>query len=139
MIRFRFTIAQLMILIAIAVLILANLLFLAVDSYLQMIPYLVDLAEVAVLLSYVRLSRWMRLAAAGSAGTTLSGLLMMLVMPNVPGPQFDEIYTLHLLLSAAFSLLFVVGIAQTFGDITRRLSSSSVEGELSLEGDVKNP
>lgn len=122
--RFRFTLGQLMIVIAVsAVLFAATGLSLEGQHVpIGILSHLVGLAGLAVLLYYVRLSPWMWLALAGGFGSRSSHLVFSLagsLLMSRYGPAV--MITTQLASGAAFTLIFFVGLAMTFRDVGRRM------------------
>jgi hypothetical protein len=124
--RFRFTLGQLMGVIAVSAVFLAatTLSISGHHTYLSLLSFGVSLAGLAVLLYNVRLSGWMWVATVGYAGPLLLSIFMSLASVWSPGSlNGDLIMTLHLAPGSVFALLFVVGLAMTFRGVRRRLAS----------------
>lgn len=122
----RFTLRQLMIVIAVSAVYFAAMTFGIAGEYMYLVvfSYAVTLAGAGVLLYNVRLSGWMWVALAGYVGPVLIGILMNVARATTPFSLDGRVLvTVHLALNGVFSLVFIVGLASTFRDITRRLTS----------------
>lgn len=122
----RFTLRQLMIVVAVSAVYFAAMTSSLAGhyTYLFIISYATTLAGAGVLLFNVRLSGWMWVALAGFVGPMLLGILMSVAQATTPISLNGHILvTVHVALNCVCSLVFVVGLAETFRDIRRRLTS----------------
>jgi hypothetical protein len=119
--RFRFSIGQLMGLIALSALLIANGVFMSQGNFAfhTVLVAAILFAGIAVLLYNRRLSRWMWVWIAGQSGPLLMFVLPWLLGPLVSGYNGAAI---SLNLDLGCSLLTVVGFAMTFRDIRRKLA-----------------
>jgi hypothetical protein len=123
---FRFTLGQLMGVVAVSAVFLAvtTLSISGHHTSLFVISFSISLAGIAVFLQNVRLSRWIWVALAGYAGPLLLTMILNLASAMWPSSLHgDLIVTLHLAPRTLFSFLFVAGMAMAFRDVRRRLAS----------------
>ena len=119
--RFRFSIGQLMGLIALSALLIANAVFVSQGNFTfhTVLIAAILFAGIAVLFYNRRLSQWMWVWIAGQSGP-------LLVMPvgSLLSPQFSNyaFVAIQMSLYLVCSLLTVVGFAMTFRDIRRKLA-----------------
>jgi hypothetical protein len=128
--RLRFTLGQLMVVIAGSAVFFAAATFSLTGQYMYLVAfsYLTSLAGVVVLLYNVRFSGWMWFALAGWAGPMLSSTLLNFASAMSPSVAAGHIFlTVHLALNSLFSILVVLGLAITFRDLRRRLASREDE------------
>jgi hypothetical protein len=118
--RFRFTLGQLMGVIALSALLMASAVFASQGNFTfySLAVAAIECVGVGVLLYNRRLSRWIWALIAGHAGPLLMWPVQVL-SPLFPGFAFFAVQTTLFL---ACSVLFVVGLAMTFRDIRRRLA-----------------
>jgi hypothetical protein len=119
--QFRFSIGQLMGLIALSALVMTNAIFVSrgsLTSY-TLIAVVADLAGLAVLLYNRRLSRWIWVWIAGQSAPLLLMLVQALLRSLFSNYGFLAIQTSFYLFC---SFLTVVGLAMTFRDIRRKLA-----------------
>jgi hypothetical protein len=119
--RFRFSIGQLMGLIALSALLIANAVFVSQGNFTfhTVLIAAILFAEVGVLLYNRRLSQWMWVWIAGQSGPLLMIPLQWLLSPPVSNYNTAAIV---LSLNLGCSLLTIVGFAMTFRDIRRKLA-----------------
>jgi hypothetical protein len=119
--RFRFSIGQVMGLIAVSALLMANAIFVSEGNFTFHTVLIVAIlfAGLGVLLYNRRLSRWMWVWIAGQSGP-------LLVMPAqaLLSPQFSNrpIVAIQLSLYLVCSLLTIVGFTMTLREIRRKLA-----------------
>ena len=124
--RFRFSIGQLMGLIAISALLTANAIFISRGNFtfFSLIGAGLSCAGLGVLFYNRRLSRWIWVWIAGQFGPLLwwAGQAMAFVL--LPSLQYSNFTYLAIqtTLSVACSLLTILGFAMTLRDIRRRLA-----------------
>jgi hypothetical protein len=119
--RFRFSIGQVMGLIAVSALLMANAIFMTQGSFAfeSVLSAAILFAGLGVLLYNRRLSRWMWVWIAGQ-----SGPLLVMPVPALLSPLFSS-YTfvaIQLSLYLVCSLVTIVGFAMTLRDIRRKLA-----------------
>jgi hypothetical protein len=119
--RFRFSIGQVMGLIALSALIMANAIFVTQGSFTfyTVLSAAVLFAGLGVLLYNRRLSRWMWVWITGQSGPLLVMTVGALLSPLFSNYTFVAI---QMSLYLVCSLLTVVGFAMTLRDIRRRLA-----------------
>jgi hypothetical protein len=119
--RFRFSIGQVMGLIAVSALLIANAIFINQGNFTfhSVLISAILLAGVGVLLYNRRLSPWMRVWIAGQSGPLLVMILKALQSPLVSSYNFVAISLSFYLVC---SLLTVVGFAMSLRDIRRKLA-----------------
>jgi hypothetical protein len=119
--RFRFSIGQLMGLIAVSALLIANAVFATQGNFTfhTMLAAAIILAGLGVLLYNRRLSRWMWVWIAGQSGP----LLVMTLQPLLNSLFFSfNFVALALSLYLVCSVLTLVGLTMTLRDIRRKLA-----------------
>jgi hypothetical protein len=136
--RFRFSIVQVMGLIALSALIMANAIFMGQGNFAfnAVINAAIAVAGLGVLLSNRRLSQWTWVWIAGQ-----SEALLLMIVPVLLGPLYTGSFAsgyasaaIILSLGLICSLLTIVGFAMTLRDIRRKLAiyenapSSEVQG-----------
>ena len=119
--RFRFSIGQVMGVIALSALLMANALFMNHGhfGFHALLVAAILVAGLAVLLYNRRLSRWMWVWIAGQSGPLLVMTLQWLLSPLYANYNYVAI---HISLYLVCSLFTVVGFAMTFRDIRRKLA-----------------
>jgi hypothetical protein len=119
--RFRLSIGQVMGLIALSALIMANAIFVTQGSFTfyTVLSAALLFAGLGVLLYNRRLSRWMSFWIAGQSGPLLVMIVGALLSSLFSNYTFVAI---QMSLYLVCSLLNVVGFAMTFRDIRRRLA-----------------
>jgi hypothetical protein len=119
--RLRFSIGQVMGVIALSALFMANAIFVTQGNFTFYTVLIAAtlFAELAILLYNRRLSRWMWVWIAGQSGSLLMATVGAMLSPFFSNYIFVAI---QISLYLACSLLTVVGIAMTFRDIRRKLA-----------------
>jgi hypothetical protein len=124
--RFRFSIWQIMGLIGISALLMANAIFTSQGNFTfyGVIQDAIVFAELGVLLYNRRLSQWMWVWIAGQSGPLLLMIVQGLGSPLYIGyfPSGYAFVAIQLSLGLICSLLTVVGFGMTFRDIRRKLA-----------------
>jgi hypothetical protein len=119
--RFRFSIGQVMGLIALSALLMANAIFVTQGNFTfyAVLIAAILFAGLGVLLYNRRLSRWMWVWIAGD-----SGPLLVITLQQLQGLLFSNHTSIAILMSLNLvcALLTVVGFAMTFRDIRRKLA-----------------
>lgn len=120
--EFRFSIGQVMGLIAISALLMANAIFMNQGhfGFHALLVAAILVAGLAVLLYNRRLSRWIWVWIAGQSGPLLLMTLQWLLSPLYA--NYNSV-AIQMSLYLVCSLLTVVGFAMTFRDIRRKLAS----------------
>jgi hypothetical protein len=118
---FRFSIGQVMGLIAFSALVMANAVFVAQRdfTFYSVLSAAMQLAGLGVLYYNRRLSRWIWVWIAGE-----SGPLLMIAVQALLTPRFssDTFLTIYMSLYLGCSLLTLVGFAMTLRELRRRLA-----------------
>jgi hypothetical protein len=128
--RFRFTLGQLMAFIAVSAVFLAAATYSIAGNhnFLIALSYFISFALFGVLLYNIRLSGWMWVAIVGEIGRPLFFIAVSLGATTWPGAVSGTmLVTVHLFVNNVFSLVFIVGLAMTFRDVRRRLTSREDE------------
>jgi hypothetical protein len=123
---FRFTLGQLMGVIAVTAVFLAATIFSinGQNIYLALLYHIIALSAIGVFLYNIRLSRWMWIVIVGYAGPIFWGIIMSVMYAVWPALIPDAfMMTASFTPKSVFSLLFVVGLAMTFQDVRRTLTS----------------
>ena len=123
---FRFTLGQLMGLVAIVALLMANASFITHGNYrfTSLISTAIECAVLGVLIYHRRLSAWIWVSIIGQGGQLLWLLMATLQGVLLSSPLYsDNIFlAIQLTVSLLASLLFVLGFAMTLQDLGRRLA-----------------
>jgi len=124
--RFRFSLGQLMVLIAISALLTANAIFISRGNFtlISLISAGMLCAGLGVLFYNRRLSEWIWVWIAGQAEPLFSWAGQGVAFVLLPSPQFsNNIYlAIQMTLNSVCSLLTLLGFAMTLRDIRRRLA-----------------
>ena len=124
--RFRFSIGQLMGLIAVSALLTANVIFISQGNFtfFQLIGAGLSCAGMGVLFYNRRLSGWIWVWIAGQAGSLLWWAVQAMTIVLLPRPNYSGNTSLAIqtTVSLVFSLLTLLGFAMTLRDIRRRLA-----------------
>jgi hypothetical protein len=120
--RFRISIGQVMGLIALSALLMANIIFASQGNFTfySVLSAAILLAGVVVLLYNRRLSGWIWLWIAGESVPLLMQIVQALLSPQFSNQTFLAIY-MNVYMCA--SVLTVVGFAMTLRDLRRRLAA----------------
>ncbi len=117
--RFRFSLGQVMGLIAVSALLMANAIFVTQSSltFYMVLFSAILFAGLGVLVYNRRLSPWMWVWIAGQ-----SCELLLMTVRELLSPLFSHYIAIEMSLFLVCSLLSVVGFAMTFRDIRRKLA-----------------
>jgi hypothetical protein len=124
--RFRFSLGQLMRVIAVSAVLTANVIFISRGNitFFSLIYAGLSCAGLGVLIYHRRLSGWIWVWIGGQSGALLwwAGQAIAFVLLSSPQYSNNTYLALHTTLSLVCSLLTLLGFAMTLRDIRRRLA-----------------
>jgi hypothetical protein len=128
---FRFTLGQVMVLIAVSAFFLAAAIFSSRGQYfnLALLHAIVGCVGLGVFLYNRRLSKWMWAVIVGYVGPTPLDFTVQLFTNLTSQNSYNLYLIINTIEHTLFSIIFVAGIAMTFRDIRERFANAESERE----------